>query len=276
MRRVGDGSPKWKDLEDDARFHLSSALGVDGNSVEAYTLYGLVYMEGYKKNKNRLDLAKVLLDEAKERNEKSPDLQNAYGLYFLRRNALSEALKHFKQAVEAKPSFAEARMNVGLITLRFRDYEAAKEQFSKVLDQQPKNYDAVVGLGAALRGLKDFPGAEREYKRAMDMQRGRGEAFYNLGVLYKDFLATKEEPQKSIGTYRTAKGFFTDYLSTSGIEPDDAKEAKEQIALIDKTILQTEKFLKALASQPPPPPPAPAPAPPAGGAPPGGAPPVKK
>jgi len=38
------------------------------------------------------------------------------------------------------------------------------------------------------------------------------------------------------------------------------------MALIDKTILQTEKFLKAMANQPPQPPtPAPTPAPPAGG-----------
>lgn len=86
MRKIGnpkDGN--WKKLEEDARFNLSNALGVDTDSVEAYTVFGLVYMEGWQVNKNRLDLAKTLLDEGKKRNEKFPALQNAYGLYWMRK-----------------------------------------------------------------------------------------------------------------------------------------------------------------------------------------------
>ena len=271
MRKVGDKDPKWKTMEEDARIHLSNALGVDSESVYAYTMYGLIYMEGWKKNKNRLDLAKLLLDEGKKRNEKFAPLQNAYGLYYLNRNALSEALQNFQAAVELDPKFVEARMNVGLITLGFRKYDVAKEQFTKVLELQPKNYDAMIGLGAAQRGLKDLDGAEAMYKKAKDLDSRRGEAFYNLGVLYKDFRATKQEAQQSIATYKTAKGYFQDFLSKQGT-PEDQAEAKEQVALIDKTVTQTEKFLKAMASQPQQPPtPAPTPGPAPGPAP-GGAP----
>jgi len=257
MRKVGDKDGKWKTLEEDAKFQLSSALGVDSENVHAYTLYGLVYMEGWKKNKNRLDLAKLLLDEAKKRNEKFAPLQNAYGLYYLHRNALSEALQHFQTAVELDPKFVEARLNVGLITLGFRKYDTAKEQFTQVITLQPKNYDAYIGLGAALRGLKDLDGAEAQYKKAQQIDSRRGEAFYNLGVLYKDFRATKQEAQPSIATYKQAKEFFRQFLDKTG-EPEDKAEAKEQVALIDKTVTQTEKFLKMMASQPQQPP-APAP-----------------
>lgn len=259
MRKVGVKDGSWKKLEEDARFNLSNVLGVDSDSYQAYTVYGLVYMEGWERNKNRLDLAKLLLDEGKKRNEKYAPLQNAYGLYYFRRNALSLALQHFQAAVEADPQFAEARMNVGLTTLGFRNYPVAKEQFSKVIALQPKNYDAYIGLGAALRGLKDLDGAEAQYKKAQSVDGRRGEAFYNLGVLYKDFRANKQDDLKaSQTTYRQAKEFFRQFQDKSGSAEDKA-EAKEQVTLIDKTVTQIDQFLKAQASMPPQPPAQPAP-----------------
>ncbi len=262
MRKLVANSPEWKKLEEDARFNLSNVLGVDSENVKAYTLYGLVYMEGFQKNKNRLDLAKLLLDEAKKRNEKYAPLQNAYGLYYMHRSALSEALQHFLAAVEADPKFIEARMNVGLTTLGFRKYDTAKEQFGEVIKLAPKTYDAYIGMGVALRGLKDFDGAEAQYNAAVKLDSRRGDAFYNLAVLYKDFKATKQEPQASLATYGKAKGYFQEFLNGKQAVAADQAEAKEQIALIDKTVTQTQNFLKQLASQPPPAPtPAPTPAP---------------
>jgi Tfp pilus assembly protein PilF len=257
MRKLQVGSAEWKKLEEDARFNLSNVLGVDSENVKAYTLYGLVYMEGFQKNKNRLDLAKLLLDEANKRDPKYAQLQNAYGLYYMHRNALSEALVHFQQAVAADAKFVEARMNVGLTTLGFRKYDTAKEQFAKVIELAPKTYDAHIGLGVALRGLKDFDGAEAKYNDAAKLDSKRGEAFYNLAVLYKDFKATKQEPAASIPTYNKAKDYFRQFVDKGG-SPDEVKEAKEQIALIDKTVAQTQKFIEAMKNapqQPPTPPP---------------------
>jgi Tfp pilus assembly protein PilF len=257
MRKLQVGSNEWKKLEEDARFNLSNVLGVDSENVKAYTLYGLVYMEGFQKNKNRLDLAKLLLDEANKRDPKYAQLQNAYGLYYMHRNALSEALVHFQQAVAADAKFVEARMNVGLTTLGFRKYDTAKEQFAKVIELAPKTYDAHIGLGVALRGLKDFDGAEAKYNDAAKLDSKRGEAFYNLAVLYKDFKATKQEPAASIPTYNKAKDYFRQFVDKGG-SPDEVKEAKEQIALIDKTVAQTQKFIEAMKNapqQPPTPPP---------------------
>lgn len=251
LRRLPVQSAEWKKIEEDARFQLSNVLGVDSDSVQAYTVYGLVYMEGFQKNKNRLDLAKLLLDEAKKRNEKYAPLQNAYGLYHMHRSALSQALQHFQAAVAIDPKFVEARMNVGLTTLGFRNYDLAKEQFTAVLAIQPKNYDAVIGLGNALRGAKDIEGAEREYKRAQGIDGKRGEAVYNLGVLYKDFRATKDTPQASIATYEAAKRFFVEFQSKQA-DPKDLAEAKEQVVLIDKTVRQTQKFLQSVGNQPTP------------------------
>lgn len=252
MRKIAN--PKdasWKKLEEDARFNLSNALGADSDNVAAYTVYGLVYMEGWQTNKNRLDLARLLLDEAAKRNEKYAPLQNAYGLLYMRRSSINQALQAFNAAVEIDPKFVEARMNVGQVTLGFRKYDTARDMFSKVIELSPKNYDAYIGLGVALRGLKDLDGAEAQYNKAKDLDPKRGDAYYNLAILYKEFRSSKED---FVASYKKAKDYFQQFLTMPGDQADKS-EAKEQIAMIDKTV---QNFLKS-----PPPQPAAAPAPPA-------------
>ncbi len=259
MRKIGNSKDAaWKKLEEDARFNLSNVLGVDSDNVAAYTVYGLVYMEGWQANKNRLDLAKLLLDEAKKRDDKYAPLQNAYGLYYMHKASLNQALQAFTAAVDADPKFVEARVNVGIVTLGFRKYDLAKDMLSKVVELSPTNYDAFIGLGIALRGLKDLDGAEAQYKKAKDLDPKRGDAYYNLGVLYKDFRASKDaDLAASVTTYKQAKDYFQQFMTTQA-DASDKNEAKEQIALIDKTVTQIQSFIKAQANQPQPAPAAPA------------------
>jgi tetratricopeptide (TPR) repeat protein len=254
MRKLSYKDPGWKKLDEDARFQLSNVLGVDSENFKAYTVMALIWMEGYQGNKNRLDLAKFALDEAKKRNEKFAPLQNAYGLYFMHRNSQSEALQHFMAAVDADPKFVEARMNVGLTTVNFRKYDTAKEQFSKVLELTGnKNYDAFIGLGLALRGGNDFPGAEQQYNNAIKLDGSRGEAYYNLGVLYQSFKAPKAPNVKDAqDLYRKAKDYYNQMLGKNASN-DDKAEAKESIVVCDKNIAQIDQFMKAQAAAPPPP-----------------------
>jgi len=249
LRKTKDDAT-WKRLEEQARDYLSTVLAVDQDNIEAYTLYGLVYMEGRQKNKNRLDLAKLLLDEGKKRDDKFAPLHNAYGLFHLYKNNLGEALTSFQRAVELDSNFAEARMNVGLINLGFRKYDMAKDQFTKVIELEPKSYDALIGLGVAQRGLGDLDGSEASYKKAKDLDPKRGEAYFNLGVLYKDFRAAKQADLRASQTaYRTARDHFKDFLGKDAAG-DDKDEAKANIADCDKVIKQLDEFIKATANQP--------------------------
>jgi len=262
LRKTKDPAA-WKKLEEDTRKKLSISLAIDNENVRAYTVYGMVYMEGYQKNRNRLDLAKLLLGEGEKRNAKYAPLQHALGLLAMSKNNMTDALQHFQAAVELDGNFAEARQNVGLISLGTRRYDTAKEQFEKVLALTPKNYDAMIGLGIAQRGLLDLNASEATYKKAKDLDPKRGEAYFNLGVLYFAFRANKENDLKAQQTaYRTAKAFFQDFLSKDG-SADDKQEAQENIKTCDKVIKQIDDFIKMQASQPPMPatPPAPAPAP---------------
>jgi tetratricopeptide (TPR) repeat protein len=284
IRKIPYKDARWKQIEEDARLNLSQALGVESDNVEAYTTYGLLYMEGWQQNKNRLLLAKLLLDEGKKRNEKFPALLNAYGLYYMHRGALNEALASFSAAVQGDPRFAEARINAGQLTLNFRKYDVAKEMFQKALEVAPKSYDAMIGLGIAMRGLNDFDGAEKQYNLAKGLDPKRDDAYFNLGVLYKAFKANKvndPDPIKALrqsqDMYRKAKDFFTQGLDKDG-DPADKQEAKNNIGDCDKVVKQLDAAILSLQNAPPPPPtqPAAAPAAPAAGTPPPAAPPAKK
>jgi len=249
LRKTKDASA-WKKLEADTRKKLSISLAIDTENVHAYTLYGLVYLEGYRKNRNRLDLAKLLLEEGEKRDPKYAQLQHAFGLLNLAKNNLTDALQRFQAAVELDGEFAEARQNVGLISLGVRRFDVAKEQFEKVLSLEPKNYDAMIGLGIALRGTGDLAGAEAMYKKAMDLDPKRGDAYFNLGVLYKEFRATKENDLRAQQEgFRTARKYFQDFLGKDASD-DDKGEAKELIAACDKVIKQIDDFIKAMANQP--------------------------
>lgn len=250
LRNTTDKST-WAKLEKEARDQLSSVLAVDQSNYKAYVLYGLVYLEGSERNKNRLDLAKLLLDEAAKHNDKYPPLYNARGLLSMRRNSVGSALDKFMQAVQLDPTFVEARMNVGNITLSFRKYDTAAEQFGYIIGKQPKNYDALIGMGIAQRGLGKLDEAEKHYSDALKVDSKRGEAYYNLGVLYKDFRANKASDLKeSVTMYEKAKRYFNDFLGKSGISGEDKEEAKANIKDCDKTIKQIQDAIKAMAATP--------------------------
>jgi tetratricopeptide (TPR) repeat protein len=276
MRRASSDEEKRK-WEGEALFKLKNALAVDNDNVVARVLMAMVYMEGSDKNKNRLDIAALLLDgviknkptlkddategeKARwekdmvryEQNIQYPLLYNALGLIYMKRNNIGKALGYFKQAVKLDPDFAEARMNVATTVLGFREYGQAEENFAAVLKLQPKNYEAQIGLGVALRGLKKIDEAEAAYKDAIAIDKDRGDAYFNLGVLWKDFRTNDSDQKKNREAYRTAKNWFQQYLSKSDVKGDKKKEAQDNIEDCDKAIATLDQVIQQLESSPPP------------------------
>ncbi len=248
MREVGDGKARrssWKKYEEDAKGNLSRALAVDNDNVEAYVIFALIYMEGSRRNKSRLDLANLLLEEGSKRNAEFAPLWNARGLLQLKRDNVGRALSMFEKAVHLEPKFVEARMNVGNIVLGFRKYEYAKQMFEAVLELKPNSYDAVLGRGIAQRGMGDLEGAHATYKKAKKLDPRRGDAFYNLGLFHKDFFASRAADEKStIKEYKTAKTYFTQYLSKKGLTRRDRKEAKDHVEDCDKAVKQLNHAIR--------------------------------
>ena len=251
LKKLQSGTPAWNTLEKSIRDHLSLALAVDNGNIQAYTVYALVYMEGADKNKNRLDLAKLLLDEGLKASKTYAPLHNAFGLYYMKRNNISGALTSFMAAVELDGKFAEARLNAGLIQVSSRRYADAKTQLGEVVKLQPKNYDAWIGLGIAQRGLNELADAESSYKKAKEIDGSRGEAAFNLGVLYKDFYGAKEATDLKKGKeyFSQARGFFADAQSKLK-DAKDREEAKQNVTDCEKLVASYEEQIKIQASAP--------------------------
>lgn len=240
-----------KRLEAAAKEQLSRVLAVENDNIEAYVLYALLYMEGAERNRARLDLAKLLLDEgAKVRDDYAP-LYNARGILLLKRNNVSRALAMFEKAVALDPEFTEARMNVGNVVLSFRKYQDAATQFSAILEREPKNYDALIGLGVAQRGLKQFDQAEESYTAAAKVDPERGEAYFNLGVLYKGFRANQQSDlNASKDAYEVARKHFRQAVAKENLSKAEMKEAKANIDDCNKIIRQLEDIIRQMAKQP--------------------------
>ncbi|MBK9070670.1 MAG: tetratricopeptide repeat protein [Myxococcales bacterium] len=251
LKKLQSGTPAWKTLEKSIRDHLSLALAVDNGNIQAYTVYALVYMEGVEGNKNRLDLAKLLLDEGLKASKAYAPLHNAFGLYYMKKNLISGALTSFMAAVELDGKFAEARLNAGLIQVSSRRYADAKTQLGEVVKLQPKNYDAWIGLGIAQRGLNELGDAESSYKKAKEIDGSRGEAAFNLGVLYKDFYGAKEATDLKKGKeyFSKAREFFADAQSKLK-DAKDREEAKQNVTDCEKLVASYEEQIKIQAAAP--------------------------
>jgi tetratricopeptide (TPR) repeat protein len=268
LRKTNDESYIKKAEEE-----LSRVLAVDNDNIVAYTILALVYMQGADKNRSRLDVAKLLLEEGKKRNDKYPQLYNAWGLLHMKKSNVGEALKMFRQAVEMDPNFVEARLNVAQVVLSFRKYQEAEENFRFVLAKKDilkdEKYDATVGLAVALRGQKKIDEAAQLYEEAMTLQPERGDAYYNMGLLWKDFKTNSDDPKTNKNAFTKAKGFFNQFMGKQDADPAKREEAKDNIDACDKNIAALDQAIEIMRNAPPPAPATPAPAP-AGAKPPGG------
>ena len=107
----------------------------------------------------------------------------------------------------------------------------------------------MIGLGVA------HARPQRSRRRRGAVQEGdaarpaQGDSYYNLGVLYKDFRANKQndpDPIKALrasqDVYKQARDFFNQFLDKDG-DPGDKAEAKNNIADCDKVVKQLDNAI---------------------------------
>lgn len=223
-----------------ARTHLASVLAIDPDDAAAPVLLAMVLLAADAENDAGRQLAKLVIDQARERNPDSAEVINAEGIVAARRGQLGLAYSLFREAQLIASDFLPAYLNAGSAALRLRKLDEAVAHFEGAVSLAPADYEAQLGFGVALRSRGDLDGAERAYRAALALAPARPEAAFNLGILYRDFRSEQAaELAASLAAVQTAETWFLDAISALVLRP-------EQRELVQREIDDTARILRAL------------------------------
>jgi type IV pilus assembly protein PilF len=127
------------ELWDKAIVEFDLALANDMYDTPSFALYnsGWAY---YNKKDNQQALSKY--QQALQRDPKTilrPQIEKNIGLIYLDQSNLTEAIQHFKTAVELAPSLYDAQLFLGESYLKTKDKANAKKAFQAVIKLSPQS-----------------------------------------------------------------------------------------------------------------------------------------
>jgi len=127
------------ELWDKAIVEFDKALANDIYDTPSFALYnsGWAYY-----NKKDYQQAINKYQQALQRDPKTilrPQIEKNIGLIYLAQSNLSEAIRHFKTAVELSPSLYDAQLFLGESYLKIKDKNNAKRAFQAVIKYSPES-----------------------------------------------------------------------------------------------------------------------------------------
>lgn len=201
----------------DALNNLRRALAIDAQFLPAFNEMALLYIQEAERtpaeSAQRLDLAAVVCRQAQQINRNYGPIYNTWGLIYVKKDNIIEAVRMFERAANLDANNFEAWMNFGTMVAGFRGYEDAKRAFTRAVELNPRNYDAHLGLGAALRGLNQFDEAVAEYNKAKEIDANRPEAYFNLALINHNYRGGAE------GVLNEAKVQYQAFVTKAGRTP---------------------------------------------------------
>ncbi len=127
------------ELWDKAIVEFGKALANDLYDTPSFALYNSGWAYYNKKNYAQ---ALIQYQQALQRDSRTiwrPQIEKNIGLIYLAQANLSEAILHFKAAVELVPSLYDAQLFLGESYLKIKDKANAKKAFSAVIKYSPES-----------------------------------------------------------------------------------------------------------------------------------------
>ena len=235
-----------------------SALTADATNIDAVVLMAHAYYV-----KRLYDTAEVMLDmvlKARKKAKTHAGVYHVYGLIYDQTKRPELAMAAYQKAVELRPDFRSALINLGVHYLRNRSFSDAMATYEKLTGQlNVKTPTTLTNLGSAYRGHSgDYPGdsaqrtsflhkAEASYKQALGLAKNYGNAYYNLGLLYLDaepYPMPDGSAMDKLKRLERSKTYFEEYRSVSGADLDLVDERTKQVNKLIKRETKRRKRLE--------------------------------
>lgn len=180
---------------DEAETHLSKALELAGDNIEAHRTLANIYFA-------RGDYAKAQphYEKALQDNGDDPTIHNHLGIILASDKKFDRAVTHFARAVELKPDLADAHTSLGAAYFHLRRFAEAEVELTKSLTMKANQPDALYFLGDIARWQGKEPDALSFYYRVLKFSPGHVDANYRLGNYYMK----KENVSQAIRHYQAA------------------------------------------------------------------------
>ncbi len=102
-------------------------------------------------------------------------------------DSLEQAAQAYQKAVEAAPSWVEARINLGTAFYQLGKLEAAYEQFAIACELEPNSALAEFNLGCVLQQSGEVEPSIRHFERALEISPNLADAHFNLALAYEKY-----------------------------------------------------------------------------------------
>ena len=117
---------------------------------------------------------------------------NNLGCAYMNQQLFEKGLNAFKQAVEADPKFAIARLNEGIAYQNLQKVDEAKAALEEALKQDPKNPNAWYSVGLLAKNMGEAQAAIEAFKHVTEIDPNDADTWYFLGTAYTQ---AKQFPQ---------------------------------------------------------------------------------
>ncbi|MBA2661693.1 MAG: tetratricopeptide repeat protein [Bradymonadaceae bacterium] len=247
--------------------HARRSLAGDSQNTKPYANLAHIYYD-----RGNYDVAKLVMLNAVQIDEKDADLYNILGLIELAQNDVTAAIAYFQRTLKLRADHVPALLNLGAIILNVRDYERAVTLFETALQHRPNDIEALISIAVAKRGLGDLAGARQYYDKVIALDANNAMVQFNLGVLEHEHMAQNaqmgvggaeppEDPieqmdwnianmKSSITHYEKALEHYRQYLYLDKSDNADArKEANDRIGQVSQIIQMTNEQMPLMDQQ---------------------------
>ena len=108
------------------------------------------------------------------------------GVIHTRNGRYPEAVMQFRKALEIRPDYDRARVNLAFALVQMGAYDEAKVECMHQLDRDPQNAMAYNTLGLILRHLGDDTGALENFRKAIECNPWLWQAHFNLALFFRE------------------------------------------------------------------------------------------